>query len=115
MATVRELMDVARRMIAENPEQAKDFGAVYKLVLDGEDGGTFVLDLKDNPGVRETDAPAQCTIKMKPADLVRVVEGKVDSRQLFFTGKLKVEGDYGLALKLKSLFKTIMAGPGLGQ
>lgn len=107
MATAKEKMDEAAARIAENKEQAKQIGAVYKFVLDGDGGGTWVMNLKDDPGVKEGDGEAQCTIKMAAKDYVDMVEGKANGQQLFFTGKLKIEGDMGLAMKLQKLTDMI--------
>lgn len=107
MATAKEKMDEAAAKIAENKDQAKTIGAVYKFVLDGDGGGTWVMNLKDNPGVSEGDGDAQCTIKMAASDYVDMVEGRANGQQLFFTGKLKIEGDMGLAMKLQKLTEMI--------
>ena len=103
MATAKELMDTAKKKIEENKAQASTIGAVYKFVLDGDGGGTFVMNLKDAPGVSEGDGAAQCTIKMAAKDYVDMVEGRANGQQLFFTGKLKIEGDMGLAMKLQKV------------
>ena len=103
MTTLQELLDRARTMIETNKEKAAETGGVYKFVLHGDGGGTFVLNLKDNPGISETDGAAQCTVKMSMKDFVDTVEGRVDSRQLFFMGKIRVDGDMGLAIKLKKV------------
>jgi putative sterol carrier protein len=107
MATAKEKMDEAAARITENKDQAKQIGAVYKFVLDGDGGGTWVMNLKDNPGVTEGEGEAQCTIKMAAKDYVDMVEGKANGQQLFFTGKLKIEGDMGLAMKLQKLTDMI--------
>lgn len=107
MATAKDKMDEAKKRIEENPEQAKQIGAVYKFVLDGDGGGTWIMNLKDNPGVTEGDGDAQCTIKMAAGDYVDMVEGRANGQQLFFTGKLKIEGDMGLAMKLQKLTDMI--------
>ena len=39
MTTVRDLMDRAPTMIAEDPDRARKFGGVYKFALDGEGDG----------------------------------------------------------------------------
>ena len=109
MTTIKELMDHARKMIDENKALASSTGAVYKFVLDGDGGGTFVINLKDNPGVTEGDGAANCTVKMGTTDFVDMIERRVDSRMLFFAGKVRVEGDIGLALKLKKILNTISA------
>jgi putative sterol carrier protein len=107
MSTVREWMDHARKMIEENKAQASAPNAIYKFVLNGDGGGTFLINLKDNPGVTEADGPAQCTVGMSVGDFIDMVERRVDSRMLFFSGKVKVEGDMGLALKLKKLLVSL--------
>src|SRR5262245_8658689 len=109
MATVAELMDLAKRKIAEDKGQAAVVGAVYKFVLDGEGGGTYVINLKDNPGVTEGDGEAQCTIKMSAKDYVDMVEGRVSGQRLFFTGRLKIKGDMRLAMKLEEFTSAMKA------
>jgi putative sterol carrier protein len=109
MATVAELMDLAKRKIAEDTGQAATVGAVYKFVLDGEGGGTYVINLKDDPGVTEGDGAAQCTIKMSAKDYVDMVEGRVSGQRLFFTGRMKIKGDMRLAMKLEEFTSAMKA------
>jgi putative sterol carrier protein len=101
MKTAKELMQIAQKKIQENKEQAAVLDTVYKFVLSGDDGGTFVINLADNPGVTEGDGAANCTIKMAAKDFAKMVAKRSDPRSFFFLGKLRVEGDMGLALKLK--------------
>jgi putative sterol carrier protein len=103
MTTIEDLMVQAALMIAENPDRVSEFAGVYKFVLDGHDARTFMVDLTDNPRVIDGDGPAQCTIYMDAGDFIDLVEGRKDRRALFFMGRLSVEGDWGLAMKLKSL------------
>ena len=117
MATLEELKDRARQMIAENPEDALKTGGIYKFVLHGDGGGTFVVNLTGTPEVTDVDGVAPgCTVKMAMQDFVDTVEGRVDSRALFFTGKLRVEGNFGMALKLKKiLVKLTKMAPAPGS
>jgi len=107
MTTVNELIERAGRMIDEHRAQATATGAIYKFVLGGEGGCTFVLNLTDTPGVTEGDGDANCTIRMAASDFIEMAEGRIDSRELFFAGRLRVDGDMGLALKLKKLRDTV--------
>lgn len=50
------------------------------------------------------------TITMKEGDYLDMVNGKLNGQMAFMTGKLKIAGDMGLALKLQSLFKSRAAG-----
>ena len=105
MATAKEIMDGANTKLTADPAQAEGSGAVYKYVLEGDGGGTFVMNCKDAPGVTEGEGDAQCTLRMNAADFVDMAEGRANGQQLFFTGKLKIEGDMGLAMKLQQLTK----------
>lgn len=107
MATAAEKMEEAKKAIEGNKEKAGEIGATYKFVLDGDGGGTWIINLKDNPGVTEGDGDAMCTIKMAASDYVDMVEGKANGQQLFFTGKLKIEGDMGLAMKLQKFTEML--------
>jgi putative sterol carrier protein len=103
MASASELVDRIGEKIAGRADLATSIGAVYKFVLDGADGGTYLLDLKDKLAVIPGDGPAGCTIRMSTTDFVDLFEGRANGQALFFAGKLKVEGDMGLALKLSAL------------
>lgn len=53
--------------------------------------------------VAEEEAPSpNCTITMAEADFLDLLSGKLNGQMAFLTGKLKVVGDMGLALKLGS-------------
>jgi putative sterol carrier protein len=103
MATAPELFDRIGQKIAGRDDLKSKIGAVYKFVLDGADGGTWVVDLKSALTVTPGDGVAGCTVKMTAQDFVDLFEGRANGQALFFAGKLKVEGDMGLALKLESL------------
>src|SRR5436190_6103438 len=46
------------------------------------------------------------TISMKESDYLDMVNGKLNGQMAFMTGKLKIAGDMGLALKLQTLFRA---------
>ncbi len=66
------------------------------LLLDGTGG---------EPNVEESpaDAPADTVLALSSADLARLIAGKLSPMLAFATGKLKVEGSKGVAMKLASL------------
>jgi len=107
MATATELVDRIGAKIAGQTELLTSIGAIYKFVLEGAGGGTFLLDLKDTLKVTAGDGPAGCTVRMSATDFVDLFEGRANGQALFFTGKLKVEGDMGLALKLQQLTSLV--------
>ena len=53
------------------------------------------------------EAPSpNCTVTMAENDFLDMVSGKLNGQMAFMTGKLKVAGDMGLALKLGSFLKV---------
>ncbi len=108
MTTAREFMNLLDAKLATRADAARAIDAVYKFVLSGEGGGTWTVSLKsDVLGVAEADAPAECTIGLAASDFVEMFEGKANGQQLFFAGKLSIEGDMQLALKLKQLTELL--------
>lgn len=103
MPTARDKLERTAHRIAENPDLAREIGAIYRLSLDGDGGGQWIIDLSENPGVREGGGEADCSLSMAASDYVDLVEGRVTAQQLFFTAKLRVGGDMGLAVKVQKL------------
>jgi len=77
-------------------------GATLKFAL-GDDGVIF-LDGKSSPNsVHNENIDANCTVKMKLSDLNDMLQGKLEPTTAFMLGKLKVEGDMNVALKLNKV------------
>jgi putative sterol carrier protein len=92
--------------IKANPDKAKEIGAVYLFKVTGDDGGTWTVDLvNDPPSCTEGDkGNAQCTIEVAHSDFKEMLKNPAMGMQLYFQGKLKVTGDPMLATKLQKLF-----------
>ena len=91
MATAQELIERIGTKISGDPSVASNFGAIYKFVLDGAGGGTWLVNLKDAPGARPGDGPADCTISLSAKDFADLVEGRANGQQLYFQGKLRID------------------------
>jgi putative sterol carrier protein len=86
------------------PDLIAKVSASYKFVITGDNGGTWVVDLTQPGGAITTgDAAASCTITMTADDFVQMMNGKLNAQMAFMSGKLKVAGDMGLALKLQAV------------
>lgn len=70
----------------------------------GDGGGTWMLTLRDSQGVAEAaDGQADCTVRISAADLLDLVNGRLNSIAAFDQGKIHIMGDYDLANKVGRL------------
>lgn len=90
--------------IAGDLDKAKAIGAVFVFKINGDGGGTWTIDLKNNPGVRQgAEEGADCTLECAADDWKTISENPGAAMQLYFTGKLKVSGNAMLATKLQQI------------
>ena len=89
-----------------NREAAKGLTAVYQFDLSGDGGGKWYMDINNGAySVHEGAHPSpNITISMAAQDYLDMLAGKLNGQMAFMTGKLRIAGDLGLALKLQSLF-----------
>ncbi len=80
-----------------------DIGATVKFSF-GDDGVIFVDGASSPNAVSNDDNEAQCTIVMTIGDFEEMIAGDLDATTAFMMGKLKVEGDMSIAMKLSSVF-----------
>jgi putative sterol carrier protein len=88
-------------------ERAAGVNAVVHFHLTGEQGGDWGLTIKDQHCQVAQGAPANPTLTLTAdaKDAINVLTGKMDGVRAFMMGKLKLTGDFNLAMKLTSFFK----------
>ncbi len=101
-ATVFEKMG---EKFKNDPGQVTGIDAVYQFKVTGDDGGDWFADLTgETPSVSPGEhASPGCTITVAGQDLVDITTGKLSGQMAFMTGKLKIQGDMGLAMKLQKI------------
>jgi len=90
-----------------NADAAKGMNSTIQFNLSGDDGGQWYAAIKDGScQVQEGTAPSpNMTLSMSAQDYVDMIMGKLNGQMAFMSGKLKISGDMGLAMKMQSLFK----------
>jgi putative sterol carrier protein len=88
------------------PDKASGTSATIQYDVSGDGGGTWHAVIKDgactvNPGAATTP---NLTLQIAAQDWLDMLSGKQSGQMLFMSGKLKVKGDMGLAMKLGSMF-----------
>lgn len=103
--SVKEL--VKNHEKAFKPEVAEGVDAVIQYHLTGDEGGDWIITIKDGKcTVAEGNAEnPTMTLTADAQDFKDVLTGKADGMQYFMQGKLKLAGDLNLAMKLTTFFK----------
>ncbi|TNF58739.1 MAG: SCP2 sterol-binding domain-containing protein [Rhodobacteraceae bacterium] len=77
---------------------AADFDASAKFEITGE--GAIILD---QDGARVSDEAADVTLSADADTFEAILSGDLNPTSAFMTGKLSVDGDMGVAMKLASV------------
>lgn len=89
-----------------DPTAAVGVAAIIQFELAGDGGGTWHATIAD--GMCEvaagTHSDPTLVVLASAENWLKVVAGKLDPQLAFVTGRLKVRGDMGLAMRLRALF-----------
>ena len=100
--------DAVKAMQAKfNPAAAAGLDLVFGFNTTDEDK-QYALIVKDGTcDIQEGENPdANCTLVLDSQTLKDIVSGETDGMQAFMGGKLHVEGDMMLSMKLSELFPS---------
>lgn len=102
-----DLSSVFEEMVARfKPDKAMGVDAVIQFDFSGENGGLYWVKVADGTvvaGEGAADNP-KITIKSSADTWLEVAAGKTSVINAFMMGKLKVQGDMGLGIKMQSMF-----------
>ena len=90
------------------PEKAGSTKAMIQFDLSGDQGGKWWVKIhegKAESGKGDAPEPPQLTLLADAADYVKISLGQLDGTAAFMSGKLKIKGDMGLAIKFATLFR----------
>jgi putative sterol carrier protein len=86
-------------------EPSKTAGMTNSYVFEIDGAGTWRVDVVDGKvSVAEGDGDADATIAASEDTFEQIASGDLNATTAYMTGKLKVRGDMGAAMKLQKLF-----------
>jgi putative sterol carrier protein len=90
-----------------NADAAKGMNSTIQFKLTGDGGGDYYVEIKDGAAKvsQGTHASPNMTMTLAAQDYVDLIGGKLNGQMAFMSGKLKIAGDMGLAMKMQTLFK----------
>jgi len=96
-------LQIATTTLRNKVGTSSDLGATLKF--DCGDDGVIVIDGASTPStVDNNDRDTDCTITLTVDSLSEMMRGELNPTTAFMTGRIKVSGDMGVALKLQSVF-----------
>jgi putative sterol carrier protein len=86
-------------------DQSKTAGMTNSYVFDIDGAGTWKVDVDDGKvTVTEGGGDADATISASEETFQKIAAGEQNATTAYMTGKLKIKGDMGAAMKLQKLF-----------
>uniref|UniRef100_A0A8C1LR85 Hydroxysteroid dehydrogenase-like protein 2 n=1 Tax=Cyprinus carpio TaxID=7962 RepID=A0A8C1LR85_CYPCA len=101
---VSDMFNIIRGVLS--PDIVKTTQGVYRFDLSGDHAGVWYIDLKNDAGSAGSGEPpvkADVIMTLDSSDFIKMFEGKLKPTMAFMSGKLKIKGDMGLAIKLEKM------------
>lgn len=99
--TVQEIFDEMQAGV--DPERLRGQRASYRFDVAGV--GSWHVDVDDGAvSVTRSDADADCVIETDEQTFLKIARREQNPAVAYMTGKVKVRGDTGLALRLQDFF-----------
>jgi putative sterol carrier protein len=106
MASREEVAGIFSTMVQRfDAKKAEGVNGTIQFDLSGDNGGAYWLRIADGAaetGTGQVENP-KMTLKSTADDFYSVISGSLNPMQAFMTGKIKIQGDTGLAMKLMPL------------
>ena len=101
MPTAQEFFDALPSRVS--PDRIEGMNNTY--VFDIEGAGTWTVTVADG-AVTVTDGAedADCTFSASEETFEKIASGEQNATTAYMTGKLKIKGDMGAAMKLQKIF-----------
>ena len=101
MGTVQEFFEELPSRVT--PDRIEGMNNTY--VFDIEGAGVWTVVIADGTiTVNEGASDADCTFATSEENFEKIVAGEQNPTTAYMTGKLKIKGDMGAAMKLQKIF-----------
>ncbi len=97
----KEAFTEINKKFGENQDEVKDVDGIFQFVITGV--GEWVMDCKEAKIYEGTVDDPDTTLECAEEDFVAMYQGELNGMMAFTTGKLKVQGNLPLSLKIQGL------------
>ena len=96
--TIQTIIDGLQEKIGE------DCGLGSVVRFDFGDKGSVIVDATQIPNTVSAEGPdPDCTMVISIEDFMAMADGSLDGVAAFMTGRLKIKGEMGIAMKLSAI------------
>ncbi|WP_077328172.1 SCP2 sterol-binding domain-containing protein [Virgibacillus siamensis] len=108
MSNLKDTFREIDQAIVADPSRAKGLEAVYQFNLNGDESGTYQIVFNGDQchALEGEQNDPDCTLNMQTEDFLQMVKGELNGTKAFMSGRLKIKGNMGLALKLQDILST---------
>ncbi|MFS0863300.1 SCP2 sterol-binding domain-containing protein [Fredinandcohnia sp. 179-A 10B2 NHS] len=105
--SLAEAMQKIEEVLNQNPVPIEGLNAIYQYNITGEEEGTYQLHLADGTAkvTEGAETEADCTLTLSLANFRQFLLGKLNGTVAFMSGKLKIKGDIGKAIKMEGILR----------
>jgi putative sterol carrier protein len=91
--------------LRNRPDVVAKIASVYQFNISGPEGGQWAVDCTAPGGAVRAGqgSDARCTVSCSDADFLDIVNGRLNAQMAFMSGRLRIQGDMGLAMKLQQI------------
>lgn len=105
---VKETIESLLIKINESPSGISGLNIVYQFNLSGDEEGIYQLKFSDDKGemLEGEVEKAKCTLKLSDKNFLKLIDGSLNPTTAFMMGKVKIDGDLTLAMKLQTILSN---------
>jgi putative sterol carrier protein len=106
MTVVETLHQLAQKM-NDHSEGVRGVNTAYQFDLSGDEEGVYQVVIRDEQVqvFQEVKEEPNCTLQLSDKNLLKLIAGNLNPTVAYMSGKLKIKGELGLALKLQAILK----------
>ena len=106
--TVTERLSSLKEKMNANPMFIAEMNATYQFDLSGEETSTYQIVFANGEVdvIRGEQHSPKCTMALSDKNFLKLIDNTLNPAMAYMTGKLKIKGELGLALKLQSILKN---------
>ncbi len=102
VASAQPSFDTVLSTVGEKAKAANPLGNTLKFDFGGQQ--LFIDGTNGSNQINHSDGNADCTVSISQEDFIKLVQGNLNPMGAVMSGKMKIDGDMGVAMKLQELF-----------